>query len=83
MANKKSWCPVDKFVKTYVKVHRSDGTAKDVAKLLGLETQTVNRRASSLRKGGVELPELCKSERKTMLEVAKESLREALEDGDL
>ena len=78
MANKADWVPVKKFVKVYVKVSQADGTAVDVGEQLGLKAQTVTRRAASLRKRGVELPLLRKSESTSMVDQAKEALAEAL-----
>jgi DNA-binding MarR family transcriptional regulator len=78
MANKSDWVPVKQFVKIYVKVSQADGTAVDVGEQLGLKSQTVTRRAASLRKRGVELPLLRKSESTSMLDQAKEALAEAL-----
>lgn len=78
MANKADWVPVKKFVTVYVKVSQADGTAVDVGEQLGLKAQTVTRRAASLRKRGVELPLLRKSESTSMVDQAKEALAEAL-----
>ena len=78
MANKSDWVPVKQFVKIYVKVSQADGTAVDVGEQLGLKSQTVTRRAASLRKRGVELPLLRKSESTSMLDQAKEALAEAV-----
>ena len=78
MPNKKNWIDIDRFVKVYVKHAREDGTAADVASELDLKTQTVTRRANSLRKSGVELPELKRSTTLTMVEAAKAALAEAM-----
>lgn len=78
MANKKDWIDIKQFVNTYVKVSKANGTSADVAKELGLKTQTVTRRANSLRKRGVELPELRKAERNAMIDEAKAALAEAM-----
>lgn len=78
MANKADWVPVQKFVTVYVKVSKSDGTAVDVGEQLGLKAETVTRRAASLRKRGVDLPLLRKSEGTSMIEKAKAALEEAL-----
>lgn len=51
----------DAFMDAFAKVYKAEGTTRDVASELGVDPLYVSRRATALRRQGVELPKLGKS----------------------
>lgn len=58
---KRATCDPETFLKAFVKVAKAGGSYADIAQITGLSTAQVASRATTLRSGGIPLPQLRRS----------------------